>query len=96
MPEDVLGLTAQIASAHVTNNSVSVEGLPGLIREIYKTLSSVGEVVAPVESAEPAVDVTKSVFPDYVVCLECGKQMTMLKRHLTTEHSLTVDQYRAK
>jgi predicted transcriptional regulator len=96
MPEHVLGLTAQIVSAHVTNNSISVEGLPGLIREIYKTLSSVGEVVSPVEAAKPAVDVTKSVFPDYMVCLECGKQMTMLKRHLTTEHSLTVDQYRAK
>src|ERR1700733_14881239 len=96
MPEEVLGLTAQIVSAHVTNNSVSVEGLPGLIREIYKTLSSVGEVVSPVEAAKPAVDVTKSVFPDYIVCLECGKQMTMLKRHLVTEHNMTVDQYRAK
>jgi predicted transcriptional regulator len=55
----VLGLTAQIVSARVTNNSISVEGLPGLIREIYKTLSSVGEVVSPVEAAKPAVDVTK-------------------------------------
>jgi len=96
MPEDVLGLTAQIVSAHVTKNSVSVEDLPGLIREVYKTLSSVGEAVVPVEAAKPAVAVTKSVFPDYIVCLEDGKQMTMLKRHLMTEHNLTVDQYRAK
>ena len=96
MAEDVLGLTAQIVSAHVTKNSVSVEDLPGLIREVYKTLSSVGEAVAPVEAAKPAVAVTKSVFPDYIVCLEDGKQMTMLKRHLMTEHNLTVDQYRTK
>ena len=96
MPEDVLGLTAQIVSAHVTKNPVSVEDLPGLIREVYKTLVNVGEVAAPVEAAKPAVPVTKSVFPDYVVCLEDGKQMTMLKRHLMTEHNLTVDQYRAK
>jgi predicted transcriptional regulator len=84
MAEDVLGLTAQIVSAHVTKNPVSVEDLPGLIREVYKTLASVGETAAPVEAAKPAVPVTKSVFPDYVVCLEDGKQMTMLKRHLMT------------
>jgi predicted transcriptional regulator len=96
MPEDVLGLTAQIVSAHVTQNSVSAEGLPALIREIYKTLSSVGDVVVPVDAAKPAVDVTRSVYPDYVVCLECGKQMKMLKRHLMSEHNLTVDEYRAK
>jgi predicted transcriptional regulator len=96
MPEDLLGLTAQIVSAHVTKNSVTVEDLPGLIREVYKTLSSVGETAAPVEAPKPAVPVTKSVFPDYIVCLEDGKQMTMLKRHLMTEHNMTVDQYRAK
>ncbi len=96
MADEVLGLTAQIVSAHVTKNPVSVEDLPALIREVYKTLSSVGEVAAPVEAAKPAVAVTKSVFPDYIVCLEDGKQMTMLKRHLMTEHNMTVDQYRAK
>jgi predicted transcriptional regulator len=96
MAEDVLGLTAQIVSAHVTKNSVSVEELPSLIREVYKSLANVGEAAAPVEAAKPAVAVTKSVFPDYIICLEDGKQMTMLKRHLMTEHNLTVDQYRAK
>ena len=96
MAEDILGLTAQIVSAHVTKNSVEVESLPALIREVYQTLASLGEVAAPVEAAKPAVPVTKSVFPDYIVCLEDGKQMTMLKRHLMTEHNLTVDQYRAK
>ena len=97
MSEDVLGLTAQIVSAHVTKNAVPVEDLPSLIREVYKTLSSVGEVPPPPpEALKPAVAVTKSVFPDYIVCLEDGKQMTMLKRHLMTEHNMTVDQYRGK
>jgi predicted transcriptional regulator len=96
MVEDVLGLTAQIVSAHVTKNPVPVEELPALIREVYKTLVSVGEAAAPVEAPKPAVPVTKSVFPDYIVCLEDGKEMTMLKRHLMTEHNMTVDQYRAK
>src|SRR3984885_7159475 len=96
MSEDVLGPTAQIVSAHVTKNPVPVEDLPALIREVYKTLSTVGEVAAPVGVPKPAVPVTKSVFPDYIVCLEDGKQMTMLKRHLMTEHNMTIDQYRAK
>jgi predicted transcriptional regulator len=96
MVDDVLGLTAQIVSAHLTKNPVPVDELPSLIREVYKTLASVGEATAPVEAPKPAVPVTKSVFPDYIVCLEDGKQMTMLKRHLMTEHNMTVDQYRAK
>lgn len=97
MSEDVLGLTAQIVSAHVTKNAVPVEDLPSLIREVYKTLSTVGEAAPPPpEALKPAVAVTKSVFPDYIVCLEDGKQMTMLKRHLMTEHNMTVDQYRGK
>jgi predicted transcriptional regulator len=96
MSEDVLGLTAQIVSAHVTKNPVPVEELPALIREVYKTLSTVGEAAPPAAALKPSVPVTKSVFPDYIVCLEDGKQMTMLKRHLMTEHSMTVDQYRTK
>src|SRR4051812_7960211 len=91
-----VGLTAQIASAPVRKNAVAVEELPNLIREVYKTLANVGEVSVPAEAAKPAVPPTKSVFADYIVCLEDGKQMTMLKRHLMTEHNLTVDQYRAK
>ncbi len=96
MSEDVLTLTAQIVSAHVTKNPVPVEELPTLIREVYKTLATVGEATPAAGVAKPAVAITKSVFPDYIVCLEDGKQMTMLKRHLMTEHSMTVDQYRAK
>ncbi len=96
MADDVLALTAQIVSAHVKKNTVSVEELPNLIREVHRTLAGLGEVAVEPESRAPAVQITKSVFPDYIVCLECGKQMTMLKRHLMTEHSMTVDQYRGK
>lgn len=99
MTEDVLGLTAQIVSAHVKKNAVPVEELTSLIREVHKTLAGLSEPVsasAPAHGAAPAVQVTKSVFPDYVICLECGKKMTMLKRHLMTEHAMSVEQYRTK
>lgn len=99
MTEDVLGLTAQIVSAHVKKNAVPVEELTSLIREVHKTLAGLSEPVsasAPAQGAAPAVQVTKSVFPDYVICLECGKKMTMLKRHLMTEHTMSVEQYRTK
>ena len=96
MVDDVLGLTAQIVSAHVKKNTVSIEELPNLIREVHKTLASLGETVSDSEAQSPTVQITKSVCPDYIICLDCGKQMTMLKRHLMTEHGLTVDQYRAK
>ena len=99
MTEDVLGLTAQIVSAHVKKNAVPVEELTSLIREVHKTLAVLSEpdsTSSPAHGSSPAVQVTKSVFPDYVICLECGKKMTMLKRHLMTEHSMSVEQYRTK
>ncbi|MDE2514950.1 MAG: MucR family transcriptional regulator [Rhodospirillales bacterium] len=92
----VLGLTAQIVSAHVANNSVSVDALPGLIQDVYRTLSGVDKDPAPVERPQPAVPVKKSVFPDYIVCLEDGKQLKMLKRHLKTSYNMTPEQYRER
>ena len=97
MSEDVLALTAQIVSAHVTKNAVDVGDLPALIRDVFRTLSGLGDAPAPaVETAKPAVLATKSVFASHIICMECGKKMTMLKRHLMTEHGLTIDQYRSK
>ncbi len=95
MSEDVLALTAQIVSAHVTKNTVEVGDLPALIRDVFRTLSSLGEAApAPVaETAKPAVPAARSVFASHIICMECGKKMTMLKRHLMTEHGLTIDQY---
>jgi predicted transcriptional regulator len=94
---NLLGLTAQIVSAHVSNNAVAPDLLPVFIRDVYKTLSHIGqEPAAPVEKPQPAVPVRKSVFPDYIICLEDGKRLKMLKRHLATSYKLTPEQYREK
>jgi predicted transcriptional regulator len=91
---DVLELTAQIVSAHVSNNAVTPDTLPALIQDVYRTLSGVGrDQVAP-DRPLPAVPVKKSIFPDYIVCLEDGKKLKMLKRHLKTAYQMTPDQYR--
>ena len=93
----ILGLTAQIVSAHTANNDVNPGALPSVIRAVYDTLSRIGdEPVAHVEKAQPAVPIRKSVFPDYIICLEDGKRLKMLKRHLATSYNLTPDQYREK
>lgn len=93
---DVLGLTAQIVSAHVSNNSVTPDALSALIQDVYRTLSGVGkEPVAP-ERPQPAVPIKKSVFPEYIICLEDGKKLKMLKRHLKTAYNMTPEQYRER
>jgi predicted transcriptional regulator len=96
MSDQILSLAAQIVSAHVTHNAVPAEGLPALIQSVYSTLSRVDSPVVEAEKLQPAVPVKKSVFPDYVVCLEDGKKLKMLKRHLQTHYSLTPEQYREK
>ncbi|MBV9757967.1 MAG: MucR family transcriptional regulator [Alphaproteobacteria bacterium] len=93
---DVLGLTAQIVSAHVSNNSVSMDALPSLIQEVYKTLAGVGKETVLQERPQPAVPVKKSVFPDHIVCLEDGKKLKMLKRHLKTAYNMSPEQYRER
>jgi predicted transcriptional regulator len=93
---DVLGLTAQIVSAHVSNNSVNADALPGLIQEVYKTLSGVGKEPGIPEKPQPAVPVKRSVFADHIVCLEDGKKLKMLKRHLKTAYNMTPEQYRER
>jgi predicted transcriptional regulator len=92
----VLGLTAQIVSAHVANNSVSADALPSLIQEVYKTLAGVGKEPTTQDKLQPAVPVKKSVFQDHIVCLEDGKKLKMLKRHLKTAYNLTPDEYRER
>lgn len=95
--ETLITLTSDIVAAHVANNNVAVDDVPSLISNVYAALSGLGES-APVieEKPEPAVSVRSSVKPDYVVCLECGKKMKMLKRHLATDHGMTTDEYRAR
>ena len=91
-------LTADVVSAYVGNNSVAPADLPGLIQSVHSALSTVGSetVAEPVVELKPAVPVKKSVTPDYIVCLEDGKQFKSLKRHLSTKYDMTPEDYRAK
>lgn len=92
---NLLALTAQIVAAHVSNNTVSLSDLPNLIDQVYRTLSGVGQD-APIraERPQPAVAVKKSVHPDYIICLEDGKKLKMLKRHLKTAYNMSPEEYR--
>jgi predicted transcriptional regulator len=92
----VLGLTAQIVSAHVSNNAVSRDALPDLIQQVFATLMAAGTEQAEPERLQPAVPIKKSVFPEYIVCLEDGKKLKMLKRHLQTSYNMTPEQYRER
>jgi predicted transcriptional regulator len=94
--EDVLGLTSQIVSAHVSHNTVAPDALPSLIQEVYRTLVNIGKQPAQAEKPTPAVPVKQSVRQDRIICLEDGKSFSMLKRHLMTDHKLTPQQYREK
>ncbi len=93
---ELLELTTEIVSAHVGNNSIALGDLPQLIQDVYKTLAIVGTTPAVPERPKPAVPIKKSVFPDYVVCLEDGKKLKMLKRHLKTAYNMTPDEYRER
>ena len=94
---DLITLTAQITSAHCANNTVEAEALPGLIRQIYGALASVNEPAEVMAGKPvPAVPLKRSVFPDYIVCLEDGKKLKMLKRHLQSAYGMTPADYRTK
>ncbi|MHA3790497.1 MucR family transcriptional regulator [Sphingomonas sp. YL-JM2C] len=95
--ETLVTLTTDIIVAHVSNNSVAISDLPNLIQSVYAALSGVqaSPEPAPVK-LEPAVSVRTSVKPDYIVCLEDGKKLKMLKRHLMTHYQMTPYDYRAK
>ena len=95
--ETLITLTSDIVSAHVTNNSVSVEELPTLIKNVYGALDSVGQPQeVEEEKPEPAVSIRASVKPDYLVCLEDGKKLKMLKRYLRTNYDMSPDEYRER
>lgn len=97
MTETLITLTSDVVAAHVSNNSVAVDDVPGLIEKVFGALSGLGKGAAEAATPpEPAVSIRSSVKPDYVVCLDCGKKMKMLKRHLSTDHGLTTDEYRQR
>jgi predicted transcriptional regulator len=94
---DLLALTTEIVAAHVSNNTVAVNDLPQLINQVYQSLAGIGKVpAAAAERPQPAVSVKRSVHPDYIVCLEDGKKLKMLKRHLKTAYNMTPDEYRER
>lgn len=92
---ELLALTTDIVASHVANNTVPVSELPQLIQQVYTTLAAVGSGAQPaVERPQPAVPPKKSVFPDHIICLEDGKKLKMLKRHLKTRYNMTPEEYR--
>ena len=95
--DTLLTLTADIVAAHVSNNSVAVNDLPNLIQNVHAALSGISNrSSAPEPKPEPKVSIRSSVKPDYIVCLEDGKKLKMLKRHLMTHYNMTPEQYRQK
>ena len=97
MSETLITLTSDIVAAHVSNNSVSSEEVTALITNVYGALAALGKAdPAPEPMPEPAVSIRASIKPDHIVCLEDGKKLKMLKRHLMTHYNLTPDQYRAR
>ena len=93
-------LTAQIVASHVGNNAVETAALPALIHDVFRTLATIGTKTPPAPAEKkpqiPAVPPKKSVFPDYIVCLEDGKKLKTLKRHLKTAYGLTPEAYRER
>ncbi|ALC12159.1 MucR family transcriptional regulator [Sphingopyxis sp. 113P3] len=94
--EMLVTLTADIVAAHVSNNSVAISDLAMLINNVHAALSGLGSEAAPEEKPVPAVSIRASVKPDYIVCLEDGKKLKMLRRHLMTHYEMTPEDYRAK
>jgi len=96
---DLLALTTEIVAAHVSNNTVAVSDLAQLINQVYQSLANIGSVpatAAPTSRPQPAVSVKKSIQPDFLVCLEDGKKLKMLKRHLKTAYNMSPETYRER
>ena len=95
--EEILALTSEIVSSHVANNVVPVSELPVLIEQVFTTLNTLGgEDALGADNQVPAVPIKKSITPDFIICLEDGKKLKMLKRHLKSHYNLTPAEYREK
>ncbi len=94
--EMLITLTSDIVTAHVSNNNVEVQDLRPLIENVYSALSGLGTAKEPEVPLEPAVPIRQSIKPDYLVCLEDGKKMKMLKRHLMTAYGMSPQDYRER
>ena len=94
--DELLQLAADIVSAHASNNALPADQLPKLIQQVYSALATAQQSATAPLRPEPAVSVKASVRQDHLVCLDCGKHFSKLKRHLMTDHHLTPDQYRQR
>ena len=96
--DDVLRMAVDVVAAYVGNNQVSTGQLPDIINSVYTSLLTLDlpPEEVPIEAPKPAVNVRKSVTPEYIVCLEDGKKLKMLKRHLRTTYNMSPEEYRAK
>jgi len=94
--EDILKQVTEIVAAYVSKNEVAAADLPALIKSVHATLGGIGGDARAPSAKPPAVPVKKSITPDYIVCLEDGKKLKMLKRYLRTRYALSPEAYRAK
>lgn len=95
--EELLALTSEIVSSYVSNNTMPSSEIPGVIEQVFKTLSNVDkETGIHADRPKPAVPIKKSIMPDYIVCLEDGKKLKMLKRHLKTAYDMSPEEYRER
>ena len=97
-PDELLKLSTEIVAAYVSNNPIPVSDLPGMIKSVHATLGGLAgsTAVDTLTNQKPAVPVKKSIHPEYIVCLEDGKKLKMLKRYLRSRYGLSPDDYRAK
>jgi predicted transcriptional regulator len=96
---DLLALTTEIVSSHVANNTVAKDEMPALIEQVFRTLSNLGgggSGSIPADRPQPAIQIKKSVTPEFIVCLEDGKKLKMLKRHLKTAYDMSPEEYRER
>ncbi|MEE8562520.1 MAG: MucR family transcriptional regulator [Alphaproteobacteria bacterium] len=94
---DLLELTTEIVSSHVANNPVAIQDIPDLIRQVYGTLTTIDQgPSAQADRPQPAVPIKRSITPDHIICLEDGRKLKMLKRHLKTAYNMTPEDYRER
>jgi len=93
---ELLALTTDIVTSHLSRNAVEAGEISSLIREVYSTLASVGTSEPANDRPQPAISIRKSIQPDFIVCLEDGKKLKMLKRHLKTAYNMTPEEYRQR
>jgi predicted transcriptional regulator len=94
--DELLSMTAEIVAAHASNNPLTIDELPQLIREVYHSLAGISQNSNAQDEIVPAVPINKSITADYLICLEDGRKLKMMKRHLMTAFGLTPEQYRVR